>query len=87
MNGWPTTFESPESGFFDQWTLSHLAVGAACQIIGFDWKSTLIVAIGWELLENLHIMPRSNWRDETFINTVGDVVTNMAGFWLTEKLR
>ena len=47
----------------------------------------MLVAVGWELLENLAIIPRSHWQDETFRNVVGDITANMAGFWLMEKVK
>lgn len=87
MNGWPTTNEPPQGNFIDWWTPPHMAVGAVCSLVGLDWKDALILALGWEVLENLHIIPRSHWKDETFRNTVGDIAANMAGFFLAEKIK
>lgn len=85
MNGWPLSNGPVQGSLVDRWTVPHMLVGAGCSLLGLKWQGALIVAMGWELLENLAIIPRTHWSDETFLNTMGDIGANMAGFYLTEK--
>lgn len=84
--GFPNSLTPLQDKFFDKWSLPHGLVGAAYALLGFDAKSCMIASLGWELLENMDIIPRSEWWDESFANTVGDVVANMIGYYVVKKV-
>jgi len=64
-------------GHFVQWSL----VG---RFILTNWYVFLILSIGWEFLE---LALPYEFAKETIDNKISDVIVNIAGFWIGNRIR
>ena len=64
-------------GHFVQWSL----VG---RFILTNWYVFLILSIGWEFLE---LALPYEFAKETIVNKISDVIVNIAGFWIGNRIR
>ncbi len=64
-------------GHFVQWSL----VG---RFILTNWYVFLFLSIGWELIEL--VLPYE-FAKETIDNKISDVIVNIAGFWIGNRIR
>jgi len=72
---------------FDRWTLPHVVVGSAFSLLGFNWKTALLLSASWEIFENSYLIPNTHWHYESKQNQIGDILANMAGFVITNSLK
>lgn len=63
-----------------------MAIGAGYAVLGFSTEKALGLTLAWELLENLVIIPNTNWHGETSLNIIGDVFANMLGYFVAKGL-
>jgi hypothetical protein len=82
------------SYFMDKYSLLHTAVGILLYFWGFSWKFTLLSHILFELVENtdagmnfintyVTMWPGGKPAADTLLNSVGDTVFTMLGFFLS----
>ena len=64
-------------GHFVQWTI----VG---RFILTNWYAFLFLSIGWEFLE---LALPCEFAKETIDNKISDVIVNIAGFWIGNRIR
>jgi hypothetical protein len=74
----------------DRWTLGHLGAGWGLGLVRAPWWVALGIALGWELVENP--LKRHVFRSmigstqDTFANSVVDVITLMVGWGMMKAL-
>lgn len=70
----------------DRFTLAHAAIGALYGLIGLSLPWMLVLAVGWELVEDplKAYLPRlfPHGTSDTLRNAVGDVVAVIGGWWI-----
>lgn len=64
----------------DGWTLVHFTSGAILGALGFDFDTTLVLLILWEIVEP-HIWPGWN---ESIENQIVDVIAGMLGWFVMQ---
>jgi hypothetical protein len=74
----------------DPYSLAHAGVGAMLALSGFSLGSLLIIAVGWEVAEHIfkNLIP---WffphpTQDTLANSIGDVLSALAGWYLCGRL-
>jgi hypothetical protein len=77
---------------FDVYSLAHGSIGViAALVVGLGFWSTLALAVGWELAEHLgkNLVPRlfPFPTQDTLANSVGDVLSTLAGWALARVAR
>lgn len=84
---WPPPAKKGEVNYslVDRFTLAHAAIGVAYGAMGLGFPLVLILAVGWEVVENplKAYLPRlfPGGTADTFANIIGDVVAVICG-WL-----
>ncbi|HUR26967.1 MAG TPA: hypothetical protein VM509_02165 [Planctomycetota bacterium] len=77
--------------FVDRFTLVHASIGVAYALLGLGFAATVVLAIGWELVENpmKAYLPRlfPHASKDTLRNAVGDTIAVVAGWALTRSLQ
>ncbi len=78
-------------GPFDQFTLMHVAVGAAQGAWGLPFWFAAVWGVGWELVERPFKRAVPQWfphaTQDTAPNALWDAMAVMGGWWLGEQLR
>ena len=70
---------------FNLWSLGHFVQWSILgRFILTNWYVFLFLSIGWEFLEL--VLPYE-FAKETIDNKISDVVVNVAGFWVGNRIR
>ena len=76
--------------FVDRWTAGHFALGMFLAYVKFPFEGTVVVAVGWELIEPIlkerfpAIFPHP--QVDSNANKVGDVLAVLLGYTLVRIL-
>ena len=80
----------------DRFSILHFASGIVAYYIGIGWKLWLLLHILFEILENTPVgmelinkipfWPGGKSQSDTFINSVGDVLSAMVGWWIAYQI-
>ena len=70
---------------FNLWSLGHFVQWSILgRFILTNWYVFLFLSIGWEFLEL--VLPYE-FAKETIDNKISDVIVNVAGFWVGNRIR
>ena len=70
---------------FNLWSLGHFVQWSLVgRFILTNWYVFLFLSIGWEFLEL--VLPYE-FAKETIDNKISDVIVNVAGFWIGNRIR
>lgn len=70
---------------FNLWSLGHFVQWSLVgRFILTNWYVFLFLSIGWEFVEL--VLPYE-FAKETIDNKISDVIVNVAGFWLGNRIR
>jgi hypothetical protein len=75
--------------FFDVYSLAHAAVGALLRLSGLAVGWLLLIAVGWEIAEHLlkNLVPAvfPHATQDTLANSIGDVLSALAGWFVAAR--
>ncbi|MEZ4815495.1 MAG: hypothetical protein R3A80_09865 [Bdellovibrionota bacterium] len=73
--------------FVDRFTLVHFCIGSLYGLLGTSFVFVLLLAIGWELVENPlkvlfpKVFPEAS--ADTLQNSIGDTLAVLSGWWVS----
>jgi hypothetical protein len=77
--------------FLDPYSLAHAGVAALLALFGFSLGSLLLIAVGWEVGEHIFkdLMPWAfpHPTQDTLANSIGDICSALAGWYLCRRLK